>query len=248
MTIKPDAWENLRSLTHARIGLGRAGHSVPTKELLNFRLAHSQARDSVWREVDFSALKKNLEDSGLNVLEVQSQCSDKQNFLLYPDLGRALALPSAKYLRDYSGEPADCAIVVADGLSAHAVHANAGIFVKACISHLKKEHITMTPVVLARYGRVALGDDIAVTLNARSVLMLIGERPGLASADSLSVYFTYNPHTHSKDNDRNCISNIHANGTTPEAAAFMAAFLAKESLIRQLSGVDLKVEYPALMR
>ena len=250
MTINPDAWESLRSFTHARIALGRAGHAVPTKELLNFRLAHSQARDSVWREVDFSSIKDSLKASDMVTHEVQSECTDKQNYLLSPGQGRVLAAQSRLVLGDASHlqESVDCVIVVADGLSANAVHVNAAIFVTQCDTQLKKMGLSLAPVILARYGRVALGDDIGATLNARSVLMVIGERPGLGSSDSLSVYFTYGPRADRRDNDRNCISNIHAAGIAPETAARMAAFLAQQALIRQLSGVDLKVEYPALAK
>lgn len=250
MTVTRDQWDTLRSLTHARIALGRAGHAVPTSELLKFRLAHSQARDSVWHEVDVALLHQQFQTASLDVLDVQSQCSGKQQYLLNPSLGRLLDPRSQKTLQDWSYQKpeVDCALVVADGLSAHAVQANSGSFVTACVTDLKKAGLTVGPIVLARYARVALGDQIAPILKARSVLVLIGERPGLASAESLSVYFTYRPQKNSKDNDRNCISNIHAAGIAPQAAAAMAAYLVKQAIRRQLSGVELKVEYPGLQR
>lgn len=248
MTSKPDSWESLRKLTHARIALGRSGNSVPTRELLDFRMAHSRARDSVWREVDFAPLAAALKPSGFPLVQVQSKCSGKQNFLLNPDLGRALSDESQMKLAGYLGEGPvpDCVLVVADGLSANAIHTNAAIFIEEFFKSMKGVQLHLGPVVFARYARVALGDAIGLRLNAKSVIVLIGERPGLASSDSLSVYFTYAPGAGRTDADRNCISNIHGLGLKPEIAAKMTAFLARTSIQRQVSGVALKVEYRGL--
>ncbi len=243
-----DPWAFLRNLTHARIALGRAGHSVPTRELLDFRLAHSRARDSVWREVDFSRLRAEFNSA----IEVQSRCASKQEFLLDPDRGRALSDDSKKLLGSLAGKPStrvanpDCVLVIADGLSADAVQSNATAFAKAFIEGMAAVNLSLGPVVLARYARVALGDEIGALLKSRSVLMLIGERPGLASSDSLSVYFTWAPDATRSDANRNCISNIHADGLAPEFAANMAVFLAQASIQRQLSGVDLKIEFDGI--
>lgn len=251
--MKHDPWHDLRKLTHARIALGRAGHSVPTRELLDFRLAHSRARDAVWLDVDFAQLKDSLKLPAEQVIEVHSQCVDKQNFLLNPDLGRKLApdslaaLAGSKKISAKSSAAMDCVLVIGDGLSAAAVHANAARFASAFLKHLANKGIHAGPVVLARHARVALGDEIGETLGARSVVILIGERPGLASAQSLGVYATWSPSVQKTDADRNCISNIHDNGLPPEAAAEMTAFLVHTSIQRQLSGVGLKIEYPALI-
>ncbi|MEY4630989.1 MAG: hypothetical protein RIQ81_1109 [Pseudomonadota bacterium] len=246
--MKHDPWEDLRKLTHARIALGRAGHSVPTRELLDFRLAHSRARDAVWLDVDFRDIAANLVQSGVHVFEVESNCRDKQEFLLNPDLGRRLSSNSVATLRASSkAPPGDCTLVVADGLSANAVHRNATGFCLPFIRNLADKGLRVNEVVLARHARVALGDEIGETLQAKSVLVLIGERPGLATAESLSVYFTWGPGRGKTDAQRNCISNIHAAGLPAAAAASMAAFLVHTSLSRQISGVDLKVEYPAIV-
>lgn len=247
MTIKPDSWESLRKLTHARIALGRSGNSVPTRELLDFRMAHSRARDSVWREVDFAPLGAVLTSSGFSSIQVQSKCSGKQNFLLNPDLGRTLSDESQARLDAHLGQGPvpDCVLIVADGLSANAVHANASAFIEGFFQSMKGVQLGIGPVVLARYARVALGDAIGFGLKAKSVIMLIGERPGLASSDSLSVYFTFDPKPGRTDADRNCISNIHESGLQPKAAGNMAAFLVRTAIQRQLSGVDLKLEYDA---
>lgn len=254
-----DPWAFLRSLTHARIALGRSGHSVPTRELLDFRLAHSRARDSVWREVDFAALRQGLGDTAEqedgeakfpSLVEVQSRCGSKQEFLLNPGLGRVLSSESALKLSSACATSPvarpDCVLVVADGLSAEAVHVNALDFAMNFIAGMRAVNLSLGPVVLARYARVALGDATGVALNARSVLVLIGERPGLASSDSLSVYFTHAPDASRSDANRNCISNIHGSGLDPLIAARMAVHLAQTSIQRQLSGVDLKVEYDGI--
>ena len=247
MTTERDLWASLRQLTHARIALGRAGHSVPTRELLDFRLAHSRAKDSVWQEVDFAALCAAEPFAGRSVLEVSSRCTDKKNFLLRPDLGRCLSDDSRLTLEgSVPATPPDCLLVIADGLSAAAIDVNASAFAGEFILAAQKSGITLGPVVFARHARVALGDEIGTLLNAKSVLMLIGERPGLGSSESLSVYFTYKPALGRTDADRNCISNIHAAGLPPIVAAGMAMFLAETAIKRQLSGVDLKVEYSGL--
>lgn len=249
MTAKQDSWTFLKQFTHARIALGRAGHSLPTPEVLDFRMAHSRARDSVWKDVDFSLLRTELLALSTQTIEVQSRCGSKQEFLLNPDLGRDLELQSKSRLlaAGQTDVNPDCLLVIADGLSANAVHANAAAFAQSFFANMQGLHLTLGPIILARFARVGLGDAIGANLKARSVLMLIGERPGLASSDSLSVYFTYMPSSGRTDADRNCISNIHGSGLSPDAAGAMSAYLVQTSLQKQLSGVDLKVEYPALI-
>ena len=245
MTAKKDTWEFLKDWTHARIALGRAGHALPTKEVLRFKLAHSRARDSVWREVDFSNLKSTLKSLSLCYFEVQSQCTGKQHYLLNPDLGRVLSPESVTALKSLStqNDLCDIVVVVADGLSADGIHSHGKTWVREFSRQAKAEGLCLGPVVLARYGRVALGDEIASRLKAKSVIVLIGERPGLGSSESLSSYFTYDPKVGRTDADRNCISNIHSAGLPPAAAAEMGVYLAKTAISRQLSGVGLKLEF-----
>ena len=250
MTAKADHWTFLKQYTHARIALGRAGHSVSTKELLDFRMAHSRARDSVWREVDFQQLQEDLKDPNNEVMTVQSKCNNKQNFLLNPNQGRKLATDSKKILQEFAkkSKSIDCLLVIADGLSADAVQSNAAVFAREFLNSMNEAGLKLGPIVLARYARVALGDEIGAAFKSRAVLMLIGERPGLASSDSLSVYFTYQPTEECTDANRNCISNIHASGLSPTGAAKMSVFLVQNSIQRKLSGVDLKIEYPDFTR
>jgi ethanolamine ammonia-lyase small subunit len=134
--------------------------------------------------------------------------------------------------------------VIADGLSAEAVHTNGNSFVSVFAGEIKKTGLKMGPVMLSRYARVALGDEVGEIFKARSVLMLIGERPGLASSHSLSVYFTYEPSKGKTDANRNCISNIHTQGLSSQGAAQMSVYLLQQALTQQLSGVGLKIEYP----
>lgn len=246
MTARQDPWSFLRQFTHARIAIGRAGHGTPTKDVLDFRLAHSKARDSVWGDVDFTTVRQNLQCTGYEVFEIQSKCHSKMDFLLNPDHGRVLNLASENLLKAYPGHRSDVVLIIADGLSANAVHQNGLDFAKNFLHNMKSSGITVGPVILGTYARVALGDAIGAALGARSTVMLIGERPGLASAESLGVYYTYGPGAGKTDANRNCISNIHSMGLSPTGAATMTEHLITTSFRLQLSGVDLKVEYPAL--
>jgi len=246
MKTSHDPWSFLRDYTHARIALGRAGYSAPTREILDFRMAHSRARDSVWSEIDLVKLHEDLNLTGHKVVDVSSKCANKKEFLLNPSLGRSLGPHSSRVLQGVSLSSAspDVALIIADGLSANGIHTNAPLFVREFLTAIKSTSLRMAPIVIAKYARVAIGDDIASSLNAGSTVMLIGERPGLASSNSLSVYFTFNPHAGRTDADRNCISNIHSSGIQPAVAAQMAVFLVQTALQKQLSGVSLKIEYP----
>ncbi|MFM8269782.1 MAG: ethanolamine ammonia-lyase subunit EutC [Pseudomonadota bacterium] len=234
------SWDFLKSFTHARIALGRVGNALPTKALLDFRLAHSEARDSVWTELDETKVQ------GWS-LQVQSRISNKKEFLLNPEKGRVLSKEAREKLGALSNKsgPCDCLLVLADGLSAEGLHKNGNAFVKEFVQEFQKPGLKLGPIILARYARVALGDEMGLLLKARSVLMLIGERPGLSSAESLSVYFTYEPCSGKTDVNRNCISNIHRQGLSPEGAAKMSVYLLQQALVQRLSGVSLKVEYPS---
>lgn len=247
MTKHNDPWSFLRQFTHARIGIGRVGQAITTKELLDFRRAFSRARDSVWSEVSFVEIEKVISTKHHPSIAVSSACKSKQEFLLNPSLGRQLNEQSNDRLRDRAPEAFECAFVIADGLSANAVHENALPFMETFLDLMDRSKVKLSPIVLAKYARVALGDEIGKLLNATTTLMLIGERPGLASSDSLSVYFTYQPEPGRNDAHRNCISNIHKSGISPHNAAQMAHFLFQAAFQKKLSGVDLKIEYPALV-
>jgi ethanolamine ammonia-lyase small subunit len=234
-----DAWSRLRTFTAARIGLARAGASLATPPLLEFRLAHARARDAVHEALDEPRLLDDLRALNLPLLSVASAVKDRMQYLMRPDLGRSLDAPSAEALRAQAGA-FDLVIVITDGLSARAVQSHAAPLLARVVPNLVKENWRLAPLVIARQGRVAIGDAITATLKARAVAVLIGERPGLSSPDSLGAYLTWSPHAGSTDAERNCISNIRPDGIGYDEAAFKLAHLLRAMRTRQMSGVALK--------
>ena len=235
-----DCWEELRQLTDARIALGHTGASLPTAEYLRFSLAHAQARDAVHLPLDKTFVKKQIEAMGLEVVTVHSDAHDRQTFLTRPDLGRRLCEDSHERLQAICSESADIVFVIGDGLSAKAVHRQAVPLLRETLPYMRQLNLSVAPVILAEQCRVALGDEIAQILNARMVAMLIGERPGLSSPDSLGVYLTYAPHVGSLDSKRNCISNIRPEGLPHPRAAFKLAWLIESALAVGKTGTALK--------
>jgi ethanolamine ammonia-lyase small subunit len=242
--VTPDPWEDLRSLTSARIALGRAGGSLPTRALLEFQLAHARARDAVHADFDAAGLAARLRESGLEVVTVSSAAPDRQTYLQRPDLGRQLddasratiaALPRPQ-------PPPELALIIADGLSAVAAERQAPRVVEQLLPRLTDDGWRIAPLVVARFARVAIEDEIGALLGATMALILIGERPGLGSPDSLGAYLVYGPRSGLSDADRNCVSNIRPEGLTPAAAAETLHYLLTESRRRRLSGVALKDE------
>lgn len=232
-------WAGLRRLTVARIGLKRAGASLATAPLLDFKLAHALARDAVREPLDEARLIADVSALGLPVLAVASAAEDKQRYLMRPDLGRRLA-PDAKATLARHGSGYDVAFVVADGLSARAVEMHARPVLADLLPVLRRESWRIAPLVVARHGRVALGDAIALALHAECVVVLIGERPGLSASDSMGAYLTWQPCGRTTDADRNCISNIRPEGTGYSDAAFKLAYMLRAMRARRLSGVALK--------
>lgn len=243
--LSPDPWQQLKEFTRARIALGRVGSSLPTKALLDFTLSHAMARDAVHLALDVEALARDLEAQGFSTQLVQSKAADRTSYLLRPDYGRQLNQQSRRQLQAIKPgtkfDSVNLVIVVGDGLSSLAVEHHA----KPLLSEITKnipEQWRLGPVVIASQARVALADEIGEILGADIVAMLIGERPGLRSPDSLSIYMTYAPRVSCSDADRNCISNICSEGLSYEAAAKKLIWLAKEAIRRKLSGVALKDE------
>lgn len=234
-----DPWARFRAATRARIGLGRAGDSLPTRALLDFAHAHARARDAVLGEADFAALAAAWAPAP--VLCVHSRAADRAMYLRRPDLGRALAPESAALLVPGAY---DAVFVVADGLSAGAINAHALPMLRAALASLPGWRIA--PLVLARQARVALGDAVGQALGALFCVVLVGERPGLTVPDSLGIYLTYAPRIGRADSERNCISNIHAHGLSYEAAAAKLAWLMTEARHLKLTGVALKEDAGAL--
>jgi ethanolamine ammonia-lyase small subunit len=236
--VRRDPWQALRSKTPARIALGRAGGSLPSAEVLRFGLAHAQARDAVHCALDEEALARELGAAGFLHYRARSMAPDRGTYLKRPDLGRRLNEDDRLALE--SGPPAaELAIVIADGLSAIAVQRHALPLLQALRRRFAADW-AQTPVVIARQGRVALGDDIGEALRATLVAVLIGERPGLSSPDSLGVYLTYAPRRGRMDSERNCLSNIRPEGLGYDAAAHKLAFLLQAALRLRLTGVSLK--------
>jgi ethanolamine ammonia-lyase small subunit len=219
----------LRDYTAARVDLGRAGHSLPTVQLLEFQLAHARARDAVHLPLDSASL----------ILELKRECRvlksaapDRATFLRRPDLGRRL---SARWTPQNRGF--DAAFVIADGLSALAVHRHAVPLLERVYARLQWN---LAPVVIVEQGRVAIGDEIGEALEAKLVVMLIGERPGLSSPDSLGAYLTWSPKPGRTEAERNCLSNIRPEGLSYDLAAHKLLYLMTEARHRKLTGVALK--------
>jgi ethanolamine ammonia-lyase small subunit len=237
----PRSLRDLRHLTPARVGLGRAGASLPTSALLEFTLDHARARDAVHSGLETAAIISGLDALGLLPLQVSSQAQSRKDYLRRPDLGRKLDTASQDMLAGCRQGPCDLAIVIGDGLSPSAVNAHAVELVRNFVPRLAGE-IELGPVVVASGARVALGDEIGALLGARMVVMLIGERPGLSAPDSLGAYLTFAPRSGLTDVMRNCVSNIHSSGLSYDEAAFKIAWLVREALARQTTGVALKDE------
>jgi ethanolamine ammonia-lyase small subunit len=233
---------DLRNLTPARVGLGRAGASLPTEALLEFTLDHARARDAVHAAFDVSAVMQGLGDLGLEASEVTSRVHDRKEYLRRPDLGRMLDPASQKLLKSRAGRPCQLAVVIGDGLSPAAVNAHAIEVIRHLVPRLAADGIEIGHAVVASGARVALGDEIGVILRARMIVMLIGERPGLSASDSLGAYLTFAPQIGLTDEKRNCVSNIHRAGLGYDEAALRIAWLVREGLARGLSGVALKDE------
>jgi len=238
-------WLELRRLTPARIALGRTGTSLPTRAQLDFQYAHAQARDAVHLPFDHAGLSAQLAERQRDSLLLHSAATDRNSYLQRPDLGRKLSDQSAQALREYAqAHPGgvDLVMVVADGLSALAVHRHTLPFISRLEEQMTADEWSIAPVVLVEQGRVAVGDEIGQLLGAKMVVMLIGERPGLSSPDSLGLYFTYNPKVGLTDAYRNCISNVRLEGLSYGMAAHRLLYLMREACRRQLSGVNLKDE------
>ncbi|WP_026959323.1 MULTISPECIES: ethanolamine ammonia-lyase subunit EutC [Aliagarivorans] len=262
-------WQSLKQFTSARIALGRTGTSIPTGELLDFQLDHARAIDAVHRALDVATLNQQLVASHslshvitTPPLLVQSKASDRMVYLQRPDLGRQLSEACWQQLCDARAEyhhqeqrqeqhkgqhqgqqEYDLAIVVADGLSSTAIQKHALPVIERLVEKLSGDDAhtwSLAPITIVTQGRVAVGDDVGECLNAKITLIMIGERPGLTSPDSMGIYLTWAPKRGAKDSSRNCISNIRPEGLPYEEAAHKAHYLLSESMKLQLTGIGLK--------
>jgi len=246
--VHQDAWQKLRQFTNARIGIGRVGTSIPTAELLRFQLSHAQAIDAVHVPLNIESLAEQLAASNvlfpyLPMLNLHSKAQERMVYLKRPDLGRQLDKNSLTKLNNIKAINYDLVFVIADGLSSYAITHHAKNFLEIIIQQLKEDshqQWKIAPICVVEQGRVAVGDDVAEALNAKQVVLLIGERPGLSSPDSMGAYLTWNAQRGMEDSQRNCISNIRPEGLQYQAAAHKITYLLTESRKRMLSGVELK--------
>ena len=229
-----DPWTALRRHTPARISLGRAGTSLPTAEVLRFAAAHALARDAVHLPLDVDGLRADLHGQGLDSVAVTSRATSRMEYLTRPDLGRQLAMASRDALE--CDVDAGLCIVIGDGLSAVAAQMHGAPLVAA----LRQNGLDIGCIVVATQARVALGDEIGERVGASLVLMLLGERPGLSSPDSLGAYLTWAPKVGRADSERNCVSNIRPEGLPLAEAAARIAWLVRESQRRRVTGIALK--------
>ncbi len=234
----PDFWEPLRAATRSRIGLGRTGDSLPTQQVLTMRAAHAAARDAVHLPWDAGRLEQGLRDLGLEVLRVASRAPDRATYLRRPDLGRS---PESLDHLPTGFAAYDVGVVLADGLSARAHDEHAVPMVAALVRALGEAGLSLAPVVLADQARVGLGDHVGARMGVGTLVVLVGERPGLSVADSLGAYLSHRPRVGQRDSERNCVSNIHP----PDGLGYEQAAAVLVSLVlgaRQLgeSGVRLK--------
>jgi ethanolamine ammonia-lyase small subunit len=230
---------DLKRFTIARVGLGRTGNSLSTRDLLDFQLAHARARDAVHGAFDPHALSAEIESAGMQSLVLSTAATNRPEYLRRPDLGRTLEQHSNQAMQEIAG-PFDVIFIVADGLSPLAIQTQAVPFLRAVTARLNPSDWRIAPVIIATQGRVALSDEIGSIAQASLAVMLIGERPGLSSFDSMGVYLTWSPKPGRTDADRNCISNIRPDGLSIGAASELLLLLMRESRARRLSGVTLK--------
>jgi ethanolamine ammonia-lyase small subunit len=228
---------NLGEYTAARVGLNRAGSSLATDEVLDFQLAHAQARDAVHAALDVPSLLEGLRERKLPFCVLKSAAPDRATYLRHPDLGRTLSPESAAKL---AAAPCDVVLVIADGLSALAVARHALPLLDEVLRVLNHQW-PIGPICVVEQGRVAIGDAIGAVLPAKISVVLIGERPGLSSPDSLGVYITWAPNRGRTDAERNCISNVRPEGLEYAVAARMLGFYLHEALRQKLTGVALKL-------
>ena len=240
--VTPNPWQDWRQATPARLALGRAGSGMPTDETLRFGWAHALARDAIHAALDVDALATQLGEDGWTVARARSRAADRTSYLRRPDLGRQLDPQDAEALRALPRDAAcDLAVVIGDGLSSLAIERQARPLLQA-LKPLLPGDLVLAPVVIATQARVALADEVGEIFGARLAVILIGERPGLSSPDSLGIYLTHAPRRGGNDAERNCISNVRPEGLAPALAAAKLAWLVREALRRGLTGVDLKDE------
>jgi ethanolamine ammonia-lyase small subunit len=238
-----DQWLALRRFTQARIALGHAGHALPTKALLEFQLDHAQARDAVQLPWDIKGFAGQVRGLEAKTIILETQVTDRAEYLRRPDLGRLLSERSRTRLQGLGAAPVDLALIITNGLSSTAVERHGIPLLREILNGLRQRRYGIAPVSLVANGRVALLDEIGSRLAARMAVIIVGERPGLSCADSLGMYLSYAPRPGNTDAQRNCVSNIRP----PEGLSYLEAVakllhLIDQAMARRISGVELKDE------
>ncbi|UWZ84351.1 ethanolamine ammonia-lyase subunit EutC [Occallatibacter riparius] len=244
--VQPSMAARLRAFTHARVGLGRSGVSQQLRHVLEFQRAHATARDAVHALIDPIQFAASISESlGLReVLTLHSAAADRRTYLQRPDLGRTLDSRSRDLINVFSASHFDLAIVIADGLSALAVERHAIPLLQIALPQLDAWNIA--PISVVEQGRVAIGDEIGEALHVRIAVVLIGERPGLSSPDSLGAYVTWMPRHGRTDAERVCISNIRPEGLGYMDAAAQLISVLSAAMRNQLTGVGARDSRPPL--
>ncbi len=240
-----DPWTGLRAHTSARIALGRAGTSLPTRELLSFQADHARAIDAVYGEFDRDLAAAALKAEGIDSVLLDTRADSRAVYLQRPDRGRRLDDASRERLAAAVRTKPDVLLAIVDGLSAEAVQRHAVNVAVRLARRLRDAGLGLASIPLVRYGRVALQDELGEVTGARVAVSLIGERPGLGSPDSLGAYLVYGPRLGNTDAHRNCVSNIRPEGLRYDDAVATLAWLVTESLRREISGVALKDDRPS---
>lgn len=238
-------WQDLKKFTDARISLGRAGLSVPTKELLDFQVSHARARDAVHKKFTKEHLISYFQKREIFYLELETNASSRALYLKNPDLGRRLSTDSIKTLQSNSNKSFDLAILIGDGLSARAVEENVSPFLEEFLKIVPSSW-KLSPICLINGARVAVSDAVGELLDSELALLLIGERPGLSSPNSMGIYITYRPKMGKKDSERNCISNVRPEGLSYKEAALKSLYILEKAKVLKLTGVELKDDMKAL--
>lgn len=248
--VTEDPWQSLKKYTQARIAIGHCGNSIPTRELMEFKLAHAKAIDAVHLPFRKETIAQEIEQAfGTDVLRLQSAVKDRSEYLRRPDLGRILSDESIKLIQNtVKANEFDISLVVSDGLSSTAIEKNILPLFTLLLPLLQQQNYTLSPIALVEQGRVAIADSIGELMKARLTVIFIGERPGLKSPNSLGIYITYNPQKGTTDERRNCISNVRRDGLSYAVACSKLLYLIHESFKRKLSGIQLKDEQTDLYR
>ena len=236
---KNEFWNQYKEITKARVGLKTAGNNISTAEYLTLKAAHAEARDAIFYPLDIESLASDIRKIHHEVYTVKSKASDRQMYIQRPDKGRELLVKDEIKLKESSFRNSDLQFIICDGLSPKAIEHHALPFLTLFLNLMEKQY-SRAPVVLINNGRVAIGDPIGEIFQSKAIIVLIGERPGLSSPDSMGIYFTYLPEKGLTDERRNCISNIHSGGLSYPQATMELQFLVEEAFRKKISGVYLK--------